>query len=231
MTASVRRALRLEHRLTQPNASLRDLEAAVALATEHQVASLTVNPWLVKAAKRQLGRSRVTLGTVVGFPSGSQILSVKAFEASKALEQGAAQIDFVLNGGALASGDEEAVFNDMLAVIDMAHSALAAAGVILESAPQSDELIRRACRLAERAGADYVVTSTGNATVRSTIARTRLVRDSVGPRIGVKASGRFRTVDQLAEATNAGASRVSALLTSALARLAAEATPAAAAAR
>lgn len=231
MTASVRRALRLEHRLTQPNASLRDLEAAVALATEHQVASLTVSPWLVKAAKRQLGRSRVTLGTVVGFPSGSQILSVKAFEASKALEQGAAQIDFVLNGGALASGDEETVFNDMLAVVDMAHSALAAAGVILEAAPQSDELIRRACRLAERAGADYVVTSTGNATVRSTIARTRLVRDSVGPRIGVKASGRFRTLEQLAEASNAGAARVSALLTAALARLAADAAPAPAAAR
>jgi deoxyribose-phosphate aldolase len=231
MTASVRRALRLEHRLTQPNASLHDLEAAVALATEHEVAALTVNPWLVKAAKRQLGRSRVTLGTVVGFPAGSQILSVKAFEASKALEQGATQIDFVLNGGALASGDEETVFNDMLAVVDMAHSALAAAGVILEAAPQSDELVRRACRLAERAGADYVVTSTGNATVRGTIARTRLVRDSVGPRIGVKASGRFRTLEQLVEATNAGASRVSALLTATLARLAAEASPVAAAAR
>ena len=151
MTASVRRALRLEHRLTQPNASLRDVEAAVALATEYEVASLTVNPWLVRAAKRHLGRSRVTLGTVVGFPAGSQILSVKAFEASKALEQGATQIDFVLNGGALASGDDETVFNDMLAVVDMAHSALAAAGVILEAAPQSDELVRRACRLAERA--------------------------------------------------------------------------------
>jgi deoxyribose-phosphate aldolase len=231
MTASVRRALRLEHRLTQPNASLRDLEAAVALATEHEVASLTVTPWLVKAAKRQLGRSRVTLGTVIGFPSGSQILSVKAFEASKALEQGATQIDFVLNGGALASGDEETVFNDMLAVVDMAHSALAAAGVILEAAPQTDELIRRACRLAERSGADYVVTSTGNATVRDTIARTRLVRDSVGPRIGVKASGRFRTLVQLVDATNAGASRVSVLLTATLARLAAEATPVPAAAR
>ena len=226
MTASVRRALRLEHRLTQPNASLHDLEVAVALATEHEVAALTVTPWLVKAAKRHLGRSRVTLGTVVGFPAGSQILSVKAFEASKALEQGATQIDFVLNGGALASGDEEAVFNDMLAVVDMAHSALAAAGVILEAAPQSDELVRRACRLAERAGADYVVTGTGNATVRGTIARTRLVRDSVGPRIGVKASGRFRTLEQLAEASNAGASRVSAPLTATLARLAAEAATA-----
>ena len=231
MTASVRRALRLEHRLTQPNASLRDLEAAVALATEHEVASLNVTPWLVKAAKRQLGRSRVTLGTVIGFPSGSQILAVKAFEASKALEQGATQIDFVLNGGALASDDEETVFNDMLAVVDMAHSALAAAGVILEAAPQTDELIRRACRLAERSGADYVVTSTGHATVRGTIARTRLVRDSVGPRIGVKASGRFRTLEQLVEATNAGASRVSAPLTATLARLAAEAAPVPAAAR
>ena len=130
MTASVRRAVRLEHRLTQPNASLADLDAAVTLALDHDLAALTVNPWLVKRAKRALGRSRVTLGTVVGYPAGSQILSVKAFEASKALEQGATQIDFVLNGGALASGDDEAVFNDMLAVIDMAHSALAAAGVL-----------------------------------------------------------------------------------------------------
>jgi deoxyribose-phosphate aldolase len=221
MTASARRALRLEHRLTQPNASLADLEAAVALATEHELAALTVNPWLVKAARRRLGRSRLTLGTVIGFPHGSQILSVKAFEASKALEQGATQIDFVLNGGALVSGDEETVFNDMLAVVDMAHSALASAGVIVEAAPLGDDLVRRACRLAERAGADYVVTSAGAATVRSTISRVRLMRDSVGPRIGVKASGRFRTPDQLLDAAAAGASRVSAVLSSAMARAAA----------
>ncbi|HSK93272.1 MAG TPA: deoxyribose-phosphate aldolase [Candidatus Angelobacter sp.] len=221
MTASVRRAVRLEHRLTQPNASLADLEAAVALAGEHEVAALTVNPWLVKAAKRLLGRSRVTLGTVVGHPAGTQLLSVKAFEASKALEQGATQIDFVLNGGALRSGDEEIVFNDMLAVVDMAHSALAAAGVIVEAEPMSEELVRRACRLAERAGADHVVTGAGTATVRSTLARTRLLRDSVGPRIGVKASGRFRSAEQLVEAAAAGATRVSAPLTAALARQAA----------
>lgn len=221
MTASVRRAVRLEHRLTQPNASLTDLETAVALATDHEVAALTVNPWLVKAAKRLLGRARVTLGTVVGYPAGTQLLSVKAFEASKALEQGATQIDFVLNGGALASGDEEIVFNDMLAVVDMAHSALAAAGVIVESEPMSDELVRRACRLAERAGADHVVTSAGSATVRATLARTRVLRDSVGPRIGVKASGRFRSAEQIIEAAESGATRVSAALTPAMARHAA----------
>ena len=231
MTAGVRRAVRLEHRLTQPNASLADLDAAVALAVEHDVATLTVNPWLVKVAKRRLGRSRVVLGTVVGYPHGGQLLSVKAFEASKALEQGATQIDFVLNGGALASGEDETVFNDMLAVVDMAHSALAAAGVIIESEPLSEELVRRACRLAERAGADYVVTSPGSATARLTVARTRLLRDSVGPRIGVKACGRFRGADQLADAAAAGASRVSAQLTHALARQATEAAQLAASAR
>ncbi|HVM25832.1 MAG TPA: deoxyribose-phosphate aldolase [Candidatus Limnocylindrales bacterium] len=218
MTTSVRRAVRLEHRLTQPNASLADLDAAVGLATEHDVAALTVNPWLVKAAKRLLGRSRVTLGTVIGYPSGTQLLSVKAFEASKALEQGATQIDFVLNGGALASGDEETVFNDMLAVVDMAHSALAAAGVIVEAEPMAEELVRKACHLAERAGADHVITSPGSATARSTIARTRILRDGVGPRLGVKAAGRLRTVEQVLAAVDAGATRVSAVLTPAVAR-------------
>lgn len=218
MTASVHRAVRLEHRLTQPNASLADLEAAVKLAVEHDLAALTVNPWLVKVAKRSLGGSRVALGTVVGYPHGGQILSVKAFEASKALEQGVTQIDFVLNGGALVSGDDEAVYNDMLAVVDMAHSALAAVGVIIEAHPMSEELVRRACRLAERAGADHLVTSPGSATARGTVARTRLLRDSVGPRIGIKSCGRFRSVEQLTAADAAGATRVSAHLTTGLAR-------------
>ena len=231
MTASVRRAVRLEHRLTQPNASLADLDAAVALATEHELAAITVNPWLVKAAKRAIGRSRVTLGTVVGFPHGTQLLSVKAFEASKALEHGATQIDFVLNGGALASGDDEAVFNDMLAVVDMAHSALAAVGVIVEAEPLAEELLRRACRLAERAGADYVVTGGGTTSARLTVARTGLLRDRVGPRIGVKAAGRLRTAEAIDDAMRAGATRVSTQLTRALARLAADPSPLAGAAR
>jgi deoxyribose-phosphate aldolase len=218
MTLTGRRPLRVEHRLTQPNASVADLAAAVGLATEHELAALTVNPWLVKAAKRALGRSRVILGTVVGFPHGGQLLSVKAFEASKALEQGATQIDFVLNGGALASGDDETVFNDMLAVVDMAHSALASAGVIVGAEPLAEDLVRRACHLAERAGADYVVTGVGSSNANTTVARTRLLRDSVGPRIGVKANGRLRTVEQLTEAVTAGATRVATQLTPALAR-------------
>jgi deoxyribose-phosphate aldolase len=110
----------------------------------------------------------------------------------------------------------------MLAVVDMAHSALAATGVIVEAEPMSEELVRRACRLAERAGADHVVTSSGHASVRATLARTRVLRDSVGPRIGVKAAGRFRSADQVVAAGDAGASRVSAVLTATLARVAAD---------
>jgi deoxyribose-phosphate aldolase len=222
MTAIARRSVRLEHQLTRPSASLKDLDVAVALATEHDLAALTVSPWLVKAAKRQLGRSRLRLGTVVGYPHGGQLLSVKAFEASKALEHGANQIDFVMNSGALASGDEEMVLNDMLAVVDMAHSALAAAGVIMEPEPLSEDLVRKACRLAERAGADYVVTSPGDATARVTVGRTRVLRDSVGPRIGVKAVGRFRSADEIQRAVDAGATRVAAPLTGSLIRQAFE---------
>jgi deoxyribose-phosphate aldolase len=155
---------------------------------------------------------------VIGYPHGAQLLSVKAFEASKALEGGAMQIDFVLNGGALASGDDETVFNDMLAVVDMAHSALASAGVIIEAEPLPEELVRRACHLAERAGADTVVTSPGSVPARGTVDRTRILRDSVGPRIGVKACGRFRSADQLYDAVASGATRVSAQLTATLAR-------------
>jgi deoxyribose-phosphate aldolase len=218
MTAIGRRAARLEHRLTRPNASLAELDAAIALAIEHDCAAITVNPWLVKAAKRGLGRSRMRLGTVIAYPSGTQILAVKAFEASKALEQGANQIDFVLNGGALASGDDEIVYNDMLAVVDMAHSALAVAGVIVESEPAADDLLQRACRLAERAGADYVVTSAGDVAVRRTIAQTAVLRDSVGPRVQVKAAGRFRRPGEVRAAAGAGATRISAELTPQLAQ-------------
>ncbi len=213
-----RRAVRLEHRLTAPNATLDQLAAAVHLATEHDLAALTVVPWLVKAAKRQLGRSRVALGTVVGFPHGGQLLTVKAFEASKALEHGASQIDFVMNGGALLSGDDEAVYNDMLAVIDMAHSALATAGVIIEAEPLRDELVRRACRLAERAGADFVVTGIGSSTARRTIGRAAVLRDSVGPRVGVKAAGRFRLSDEMRQAAGAGATRIATTLSPAILR-------------
>jgi deoxyribose-phosphate aldolase len=224
MTAIGRRAVRLEHRLTAPNASQADLEGAVALAlASDAVASLIVSPWLVKLARRTLGRSRLRLGTVIGYGHGGQLLAVKAFEASKALEQGATQIDFVLNGGALVSGEEETVYNDMLAVVDMTHSALATSAVVIEAASLPEALVRKACRLAERAGVDQVVTCMETATARHAINRTGLLRDSVGPRVLVKSAGRFRSVAEVRDAVEAGAARVSAAFTPDLLQAAAEA--------
>ncbi len=226
MTALGRTDARLEHRLTTPNASLADLDAAVALATEQDLAALVVSPWLLRAGRRLLGRSRVRLGTVVGYGHGGQLLSVKAFEASKCLEQGATQIDFVMNGGALISGLDDTVSNDMLAVIDMAHSAMAIAGVIIEADPLRDDLVSKACRLAERAGADYVVSSTGGAAAKRTIERVGLLRDSVGSRVGVKACGRFRSADEVRAANLAGASVISAEFSADLLRAARDAVAA-----
>jgi deoxyribose-phosphate aldolase len=180
--------------------------------------ALTVSPWLVRPARRLLGRSSVQLGTVVGYPHGGQLPDVKAFEASKALEHGAGQVDFALNAGALVSGDDDAVHRDMLAVVDMAHSARALAGVIVEPEPLPDELVRRACRFAERAGVDYVVAGTDDASPRRAIERVSLLREACGPRVQVKAVGRFRRADEVHAAAGGGATRVGGWLSEALVR-------------
>ncbi len=208
MTAP-RRTARLEHRLTRPNASLAELDAAIRLALEHEVASLAVSPWLVKGAARGLARSAVRVATVIGFPSGAQVAAVKAFEASKALADGATQLDFVLNVGALRSGDEMAVLDDMLAVVEMAHSALAVAGLILPAGALDEELVRRACRLAARAGVDAVVTSTGEEPGALTVQRASHLRRVVGDQIEVKAAGEFASLAEVATAVAAGADRIS----------------------
>lgn len=209
MTVPAQSAARLEHRLTRPTASRADLAAAAALAVELGLDSLMVGPWLVQAARRLLAGSPVRVGSVIGYPGGGHLPAVKAFEASRALEHGATQLDFVLNAGALISGEDETVVSDMLAVVEMAHAALAKAGVILEPERLTDEQLRRACRLAERAGADHVVTSPGSADAAWTIARAGLLHDLLGTHLAVKAAGRFEHGDEVLAAVAAGASMVS----------------------
>jgi deoxyribose-phosphate aldolase len=197
MTA-FRRTARLEHRLTRPNATLAELDAAIGLALEHEMASLAVTPWLVKSTARGLARSLVRVATVIGFPHGGQVAAVKAFEASTALQDGATQLDFVLNAGALLSGDELAVLDDMLAVVEMAHSALAVVGVIVPAGLLDEERVRRACRLAARAGVDVVVTSSGDDPGQATVQRASLLRRIVGDEVEVSAAGEFSELPQIA---------------------------------
>ena len=198
-----------------------DLHPAIGLALEHELATLTVNPWLVRPAARLLARSPVRVATVIGYAHGGQVAAVKAFEASQALEDGATQLDFVLNAGALVSGDDEAVLNDMLAVIEMAHSAMAVSGVIVQAAPVGDERIRRACRLASRAAADYIVTTSGEEPAAAAIQLARLLHQVVGEELEITAAGVFTDLAQVVEAVAAGAAGIS---TSFSARLANETT-------
>jgi deoxyribose-phosphate aldolase len=216
MTALARTA-RLEHRLTRPSASLADLHAAAAIAVEHELGSLLVNPWLVKPAARILARTQVRVGTVVGYPHGGQVAAVKAFEASTALEHGATQLDVVLNAWAIVSGDDETVLNDLLAVVEMAHSALATSGVIVPSRQLSEELLRRACRLAARSGASWVVTSDGEESAEATIEQAGFLSSLLGGHLEVTAAGTFTQLSQIAEAISAGADRVSTSFTPQLA--------------
>jgi len=219
MTALARRAARLEHRLTLPTASLTDLDAAVALVLAHGLPVLTVSPWLLDPARRLLGRSGTRLATVIGAGHGGQIGPVKAYEASLALAHGARTVECVLNVGALLSGDDATVLGDLLSVVEMAHAALAEAGVVIAASPLPAEVVRRACRLAEQAGADYIVTSDGDADPERAIALCALLRASAGPRLAVTASGRFASADEILRAMDAGATRVSATFND---RLAAE---------
>jgi deoxyribose-phosphate aldolase len=203
------RTARLEHRLTQPTASLADLHAAAGLALEHELASLLVSPWMVKPAARLLARTPVRVATVIGFPHGGQVAAVKAFEASTALEHGATRLDVAINAGALVSGDDDAVLADLLAVVEMAHSAIATCGVIVGVGALGDELVRRACRLAARAGAAWVATSDGPEAADATVAEARFLHDVVGGHLQVKAAGVLTELSQLSAAAAAGADRIS----------------------
>jgi deoxyribose-phosphate aldolase len=207
MTALARTA-RLEHRLTRPTASLADLNAAVGLALEHELATLLVSPWMVKPAARLLARTPVRVATVIGFPHGGQVAAVKAFEASTALEHGATHLDVAINTGALVSGDDEAVLADMVAVVEMAHAALATCGVIIAAGALGEELVRRACRLAARAGAACIVTSDGGEAAEATVAETRFVHGVVGGHLQVKAAGDYTELSEIIEAGEAGADRI-----------------------
>jgi len=142
---------------------------------------------------------------------------VKAFEASTALEHGARHLDVVLNAGALVSGDDETVLNDMLAVVEMAHSALATCGVIVRAGTMGEELVRRACRLAARSGAASVVTSDGAAPAADALELTRVLHAVVGGHLQVKAAGEFTQMEQIAAALAAGADRISTRFTPELA--------------
>jgi deoxyribose-phosphate aldolase len=197
----------IDHTVLKPAASAEDIHSAVEVAIEAKVAAVCFRPSDVVLAKSLLGDYELGLATVVGFPHGTNDSFVKAFETSLAVSQGANEIDMVIHIGHLIEGRDDLVLGDIRAVVEAADGALVK--VILETSELTDEQIVRACELSRDAGAGYVKTSTGFASGGATTHVVELMAKTV-PGLGVKASGGIRTLDQLIDMVQAGATRVGA---------------------
>ncbi|MFM6967136.1 MAG: deoxyribose-phosphate aldolase [Rhodoluna sp.] len=197
----------IDHSILKPDFTYADVLAGAVLALKYNTASYCIRPMDVAVAAKQLVGSTVNVCTVIGFPHGSTTTAVKAFETGDAIKNGATEIDMVINVSALLSGDFDYVEQDIRAVVDVAHSKGASVKVIFETAFLNDELIVKACELTERAGADYVKTSTGFASEGATLHNVQLMKATVGDRLKVKSSGGVRTLDQLIDYMDAGVTR------------------------
>jgi deoxyribose-phosphate aldolase len=202
----------IDHSLLKPELMLDEIVAGCLLAAKYDVASVCCRPADVVLAAETLAGTAVAVGTVVGFPHGCNTTATKVFEARRAIEDGAAELDMVINIGWLRSGEDERVREDVRAVVDAAGDA-ALVKVILENAYLTDDEKVRGSRITEAAGADYVKTSTGYAPSGATIADIRLMCSSVGPQIKVKSAGGVRTLDALLAVIEAGVSRTGATAT------------------
>lgn len=200
----------IDHTLLKPEATKEQITQLCLEAREYGFASVCVNPTWVKLCAQLLKGSEVKVCTVIGFPFGATEETVKAFEARLAIEQGASEVDMVINIGALKGRDLDLVARDIRGVVTTAHERGALVKVIIETTLLTDEEKTIACRLAKEAGADFVKTSTGFADGGATVHDVELMRRVVGPEMGVKASGGVRTYEDAEKMLQAGATRIGA---------------------
>jgi deoxyribose-phosphate aldolase len=198
----------IDHTLLRADATAADIRKLCREAREYGFASVCVNPYWVELAARELADSRVKVCTVVGFPLGANTTAVKVAETEEAIRAGASEIDMVINVGELRGGNPEAVRQDLEAVVREAHRSGAIVKAILETALLNDQEKTAAARLAKGAGAEFVKTSTGFGPHGATAHDVELLRQAVGPEMGVKASGGIRTLDELNRMIAAGATRI-----------------------
>ncbi len=200
----------IDHTLLKPEATTQQISQLCHEALLYNFASVCVNPTHVKLAAQLLKNSEVKVCTVVGFPLGATSLQAKVSETEQALNDGATEIDMVINIGALKGKDNLMVEQDIAGVAQAAHKRGSLCKVIIETALLSTEEKVRACQLAKRAGADFVKTSTGFSSGGATIEDVALMRQTVGPVVGVKASGGIKTLSDAQNMVAAGATRLGA---------------------
>ena len=211
----------IDHTLLKPEATEAQIRQLCDEAKRFCFASVCVNPTYVKLCATLLAGTPVHVCTVAGFPLGASLPEVKAFEAQQAIRDGATEIDMVINVGALKNRDDVLVERDVVGVVRLSHAAGVLVKAILEVALLTDEEKVRACRLVQSAGADFVKTSTGFGPGGATAHDVALMRQTVGPQMGVKAAGGIRTLQDALAMIEAGATRLGA---SASAKIMAEAS-------
>ncbi|MFW2332234.1 deoxyribose-phosphate aldolase [Ilumatobacter sp.] len=200
----------IDHTALKPETTADDIDQLCREAAQYHFASVCVNPAWVKRSASNLRGTSVKVCTVIGFPLGANTAEIKAMEARRAIRDGAREVDMVVNVGALKSGDHAAVLTDIEKVVDSAHEAGAIVKVILETSLLTDEEKVIASSLAKKAKADFVKTSTGFGGGGATVYDVALMRETVGPDMGVKASGGVRTKSDVEDMIAAGATRIGA---------------------
>lgn len=195
----------IDHTILKADATKQDVIKICDEAIQYDFASVCINPCWVSFAADYLKDSDVNVCTVIGFPLGANTSTVKAFEAKEAVENGADEVDMVINIGALKAGDEEVVYNDIKAVVDATDKLTK---VIIETCLLTDEEKVTACKLAKKAGADFVKTSTGFSAGGATVHDVALMNETVGDELKVKASGGVRSYEDMLAVIDAGASRI-----------------------
>lgn len=198
----------MDHTLLKAEATQSQVAKILAEAKEYKTASVCINPYWVKFAAQELQDTGIEVCTVIGFPLGANTTATKVFEANEAIDNGATEVDMVINIGELKEHHDAAVQADIKALADAAHAKNAILKVIIETSLLNDEEKVRACKLAVAAGTDFVKTSTGFSTAGAKAADVKLMRETVGPNIGVKASGGIHSAQEAYDMIEAGASRL-----------------------
>ncbi|MDR2833538.1 MAG: deoxyribose-phosphate aldolase [Streptococcaceae bacterium] len=197
----------IDHTVLKADTAQEGVQKIIDEAIKYDFMSVCINPTWVKFAAEQLKDTDVKVCTVIGFPLGANTAEVKGYETKDAINNGADEVDMVINIGALKSGQTKTVFNDIKAVVGAA-AGKALTKVIIETALLTDEEKVTACKLAKEAGADFVKTSTGFSTGGATVEDIRLMRQTVGPDMGVKASGGIYSEEDANNMIEAGATRI-----------------------
>jgi deoxyribose-phosphate aldolase len=200
----------IDHTLLAPGATGADIDRLCEEADRYGFAAVCVNPGWVARARQNLRGSKVKVCSVIGFPLGANSTDIKVLEARRAIREGAREIDMVINVGRLKEGDYDFVEQDIARVVDACREVGALCKVIIEAAMLTDEEKVVACQLAGNAKADFVKTSTGFGPGGATAYDVALMRETVGPLMGVKASGGIKTTDDAEQMIAAGATRIGA---------------------